>query len=331
MRDIVDTSGTVLYHTGYDSFGNKVSSTGSGGDRFGFTGREHDAALNLYYYRARFYDPATGRFVSKDPIGFDAGDANLYRYVGNGPTNGTDPSGLIDYQYYLDVAAGGLRGVGQGIANNANAATDSMYGVYNLAASTSNAVLWTNYKIIDPPDWSYQLIGYETESGHYYSKMSASVAQAIGSSLIGNVSTPSFSVPGLNPTLIALPGGGMIASGAAIPSITLPAGQIGSGIIISGRIGDLNFGSSEPRERGVGGVGWKGDKNWRDFVNRIIKGGTIDSPIISKEEAIRILKESGCIIDRIENGHLPPNPHVYPHINYTTPNGTKGTIRITGI
>jgi len=72
VRDIVDTSGTVLYHTGYDSFGNKVSTTGSGGDRFGFTGREHDAALNLYYYRARFYDPATGRFVSKDPIGFDA-------------------------------------------------------------------------------------------------------------------------------------------------------------------------------------------------------------------------------------------------------------------
>ena len=49
VRDIVDTSGTVLYHTGYDSFGNKVSSTGSGGDRFGFTGREqYDPAFWVY-------------------------------------------------------------------------------------------------------------------------------------------------------------------------------------------------------------------------------------------------------------------------------------------
>ncbi len=42
----------------------------------------------------RWYDPNVGRWISKDPIGFEAGDANLYRYVGNGPTNATDPSGL---------------------------------------------------------------------------------------------------------------------------------------------------------------------------------------------------------------------------------------------
>jgi RHS repeat-associated protein len=96
VRDIVDVSGNVVYHTGYDSFGNNISTSGTGGDRFGFTGREHDAALNLYYNRARFYDPATGRFLSRDPIGFEAGDANLFRYVGNGPTNGIDPSGLAE-------------------------------------------------------------------------------------------------------------------------------------------------------------------------------------------------------------------------------------------
>ncbi|MEI7924311.1 MAG: RHS repeat-associated core domain-containing protein, partial [Planctomycetota bacterium] len=89
---------------------NKVSSSGSGGDRFGFTGREHEAALNLYYNRARFYDPATGRFLSKDPIGFSAGDVNLYRYVNNSPTNGTDPSGeswLDDYaNWFPDLGIG---------------------------------------------------------------------------------------------------------------------------------------------------------------------------------------------------------------------------------
>ncbi len=42
----------------------------------------------------RWYDPNVGRWISKDPIGFEAGDANLYRYVGNGATFRTDPSGL---------------------------------------------------------------------------------------------------------------------------------------------------------------------------------------------------------------------------------------------
>ena len=42
---------------------------------------------------ARWYDPEVGRWLSEDPIGFEAGDANLYRYVGNGVTGTTDPSG----------------------------------------------------------------------------------------------------------------------------------------------------------------------------------------------------------------------------------------------
>jgi uncharacterized protein RhaS with RHS repeats len=46
------------------------------------------------------YDPTIGRFISEDPIAFDGGDANLYRYVGNGPTDGTDPTGLADKPLY---------------------------------------------------------------------------------------------------------------------------------------------------------------------------------------------------------------------------------------
>jgi len=48
----------------------------------------------LYYYRARYYDPSIGRFISSDPIEFQAGDFNFYRYVGNDPVNFVDPSGL---------------------------------------------------------------------------------------------------------------------------------------------------------------------------------------------------------------------------------------------
>ncbi len=48
----------------------------------------------MQYNRARYYDTATGRWISEDPERFGAGDTNLERYVGNGPTNATDPGGL---------------------------------------------------------------------------------------------------------------------------------------------------------------------------------------------------------------------------------------------
>ena len=109
VRDIIDAAGAIINHLEYDSFGNVIRETNPlAGDRFKFTGREWDAALGFYYYRARFYDPRLGRFVSQDPIGFDAGDSNLYRYVGNAPTQFIDPSGLtatIAYPTPARVAA----------------------------------------------------------------------------------------------------------------------------------------------------------------------------------------------------------------------------------
>jgi RHS repeat-associated protein len=59
-----------------------------------YTGRHLDAETGLYYYRARYYDAVLGRFVNRDPILYDAGDSNLYRYISDSPLNNTDPSGL---------------------------------------------------------------------------------------------------------------------------------------------------------------------------------------------------------------------------------------------
>jgi RHS repeat-associated protein len=97
VRLIVNPAGSQppLYAVNYFSFGGIVpeSETGTGGDRFKFTGREWDSEIGLQYNRARYYDPATGRWMSQEPLGFAAGDSNLYRYVHNIPTNLTDPSG----------------------------------------------------------------------------------------------------------------------------------------------------------------------------------------------------------------------------------------------
>jgi RHS repeat-associated protein len=84
----------LIDHIDYDSFGNVILETdAAAGDRYKFTSRELDAETGLYYYRARYYDATIGRFTSEDPLGFGAGDTNLYRYVVNSPLNFTDPTG----------------------------------------------------------------------------------------------------------------------------------------------------------------------------------------------------------------------------------------------
>jgi len=61
---------------------------------YGYTGREIDVESGFNYYRARYYSPEIGRFISEDPIGFEGGTANLYGYVDNNPFNFIDPLGL---------------------------------------------------------------------------------------------------------------------------------------------------------------------------------------------------------------------------------------------
>ena len=100
---LTDTGGNVVEQQSYDSFGN---STGSSLTRYGYTGRELDPDTGLMYYRARWYDPQAGRFVSEDPIGFGGGDINLYGYVWQSPLNNSDPLGLDgwgnDFADWLD-------------------------------------------------------------------------------------------------------------------------------------------------------------------------------------------------------------------------------------
>ncbi|MGF1486956.1 MAG: RHS repeat-associated core domain-containing protein [Prochloraceae cyanobacterium] len=101
IRTIIDPTGTVLNQITYDSFGQIVNQTDPNLDfRFSYTGREFDSETQLYYNRARYYNPAIGRFISIDPIGFEAGDVNLYRYVNNSPTNFTDPSGKFIFGFF---------------------------------------------------------------------------------------------------------------------------------------------------------------------------------------------------------------------------------------
>jgi RHS repeat-associated protein len=82
----------------YGPYGEPIVSGGAsawGGSRYRFTGQIEILEAQLYYYKARVYDPNLGRFYQTDPAGF-ASDTNLYAYATEDPVNGSDPSGLLD-------------------------------------------------------------------------------------------------------------------------------------------------------------------------------------------------------------------------------------------
>jgi RHS repeat-associated protein len=95
VRALVSAGGSVEDQINYDAYGNIVTETNpSAGGRLKYAGGQYDGGLGLTLFGARWYNSAAGRWLSQDPLGLGP-DGNPYRYVGNGPTDGTDPSGLV--------------------------------------------------------------------------------------------------------------------------------------------------------------------------------------------------------------------------------------------
>ena len=116
---LTDGAQSVVQQYGYSSFG-ATTAAGALEQPFGFTGREFDPETGLYFYRARYYDPMEGRFISKDPIAiggniytqgadisflqYVSAVAAPYLYTENNPINWIDPSGLTPEQdWRLDL------------------------------------------------------------------------------------------------------------------------------------------------------------------------------------------------------------------------------------
>jgi RHS repeat-associated protein len=94
LRVVADGAGSVIKRIDYDTFGNIVGDTNSSLTvPFGFSGGLHDRDVGLVRFGYRDYDPNTGRWTAKDPIGFAGGDTDLYGYVQNNPVNFIDPTG----------------------------------------------------------------------------------------------------------------------------------------------------------------------------------------------------------------------------------------------
>lgn len=89
---LTDKTGVLVTQYTYEPFGQATLTGAASGNPFQFTGRENDST-GLYFYRARYYDPALGRFIAEDPSG-RAGGVNAYAYAGDDPADLVDPFGM---------------------------------------------------------------------------------------------------------------------------------------------------------------------------------------------------------------------------------------------
>jgi RHS repeat-associated protein len=92
IRMLTNSTATSVGASTYDAYGLKTASSGTSTSPFGYAGQYTDAGTGFQYLRARYYDPATGQFLTRDPV--DAITRAAYAYAGNSPLNATDPTGL---------------------------------------------------------------------------------------------------------------------------------------------------------------------------------------------------------------------------------------------
>jgi len=233
--NLTNSSGTVANAYVYDSYGRTLTVFESAPQPYTYTGREHDAESGLYYYRARYYDPQTGRFLSEDPIGFVGGDQNLYRYVRNNPANLFDPDGQVG-----TAVAGFVIGFGGGVAGTlaqGGSIEDAL--VNGVIGGTLGAAGGLGLPVLGTPLGAGIAGGLSNLLGQALTKepcQDFNFSSAIGSGLGGALG------PGAGNIISKLPGftnAGVVAQAVAtqLPSLGLSGGGglFGAGIgILSG-------------------------------------------------------------------------------------------------
>jgi RHS repeat-associated protein len=127
VRAVTNQAGTVVNTYAYDAYGTTTASSETVANPFRYAGEYQDAETGLYYLRARYYDPATQQFLTRDPL--VAATEQAYNYAGGSPLNATDPRGL---RFSINdegggggaVNLGGAPGEGGGGAGAAGAAAE---------------------------------------------------------------------------------------------------------------------------------------------------------------------------------------------------------------
>jgi len=313
---LVSASGAVTATYDYDAFGNiaGLAPNTSDSNPFRYCGEYFDAETGTYYLRARYYNPATGRFLTEDPYRGDPNDPlslNLYTYCANNPIRYVDPSG--------------------------NSWKDTLHGMVEVLddSLTDGTAKWLVHKLTG---YSVNYI-YECEHDYYLGRViggglsvvigagvsAAGVAKIVGSIVVGG-------------SISAGTGGILLVAGVAISVAGVTAGAVEvtvGGVIVAAAINNLSNDISKMNnaQRGVGGKGWHGDSTWKGNVKTVKNGGTIESlngGIPTEAEAKQLIDEAGGKVVRVQPAHPEGgiSTHTYNHINYTTASGARATIRI---
>jgi RHS repeat-associated protein len=163
-----DSFGNIEDETFFDETGSQIANPATDPDAidqlFYYTGQERDEATGLQLHGRRWYDPATGRFASEDPI---AADVNLYRYALNNPVLNVDPTGLYTQlpTSYLPAFAGNPLGFAAAVVPHAPAAVSAIgNAVGGYAASAAGrrarnvaevATTFNSRNLVLPPNDPY--------------------------------------------------------------------------------------------------------------------------------------------------------------------------------
>jgi RHS repeat-associated protein len=147
VRQLTNAAGTVTDSYEYDAFGNSFTVSGTTPNNYLYRCEQYDPDLGLHYLRARYYNPATGRFMSRDPEDgnrFDPATLHKYLYAGGDPMNRIDPSGranTIETVFTITVIATPTEVALSALAGQATEA------IALLQAGAGQAFLTTQYML----------------------------------------------------------------------------------------------------------------------------------------------------------------------------------------
>jgi len=196
---ITDGAGNMVREIYYMPYGASNTVSGSIDVRHKFTGQELDDETGLYYYGARYYDPAIGRFISADtivPNFADPQSLNRYSYVRNNPIIYTDPSG--NHPVLFAMAAGAIIGGAQAAISGGDIVLGAFSGAFSGAVFYGAGSIIANMEAIAAMDSFYTL------SSASISPLTQAAIHAGAGTISGAVSS---SVVGGNPAMGGMFGG----------------------------------------------------------------------------------------------------------------------------
>ena len=113
INAVATSAGAIAERYAYSAYGEPTILDASGSvianstinNRYSYTGREWDGTVALYHFRARWMSPKTGRFLGRDPIGYDGSEWNLFEYVNGGALTDRDSMGTVAHGVVAGIAA----------------------------------------------------------------------------------------------------------------------------------------------------------------------------------------------------------------------------------